>query len=253
MYSTAIVREVPDSFTQCVTSFIGDEPIDVSLARKQHKAYCETLEHLGLKLISLTADNSLPDCCFVEDTAIVLEELAIITRPGVSSRVAETLEMKRALEPIKRLYSIKSPGTIEGGDVLRIGKKLYIGISSRTNEEGIKQVTEILNPIGYSIILVAVKDTLHLKSVVSYLGKNTIILAAEHLDPIIFSEYDKVIVPVEEAYSANCLEINGKVLMPKGYPKTKTLIEQKGIDVIELDMSEFEKADGALTCKSILF
>ena len=253
MYSNAIVREVPDSFTQCVTSFIGSEPIDVNLARKQHKVYCETLVHLGLKLINLPADNSLPDCCFVEDTAIVLEELAIITKPGVSSRVAETIEMQRALDPVKMLYYIKSPGTIEGGDVLKIDKKLYIGTSSRTNEEGIKQVNEILSPLGYSIIPVTIKGTLHLKSVVTYLGKNTIILAEGHLDETIFSEYDKVIVPVEEAYCANCLEINGKVLIPKGYPYTKSLLVQKGFDVIELDMSEFKKADGALTCKSILF
>ena len=253
MYSNAIVREVPDSFTQCVTSFIGSEPIDVNLARNQHKVYCETLEHLGLKLINLAADNSLPDCCFVEDTAIVVDELAIITSPGVTSRVAETIAMEEALKPIRKIYSINSPGTIEGGDALRIDKKIYIGVSSRTNVEGIKQASEILSPYGYNIIPVCINGTLHLKSVVTYLGENTIILAEGHLDETIFSEYDKVIVPVEEAYCANCLEINGKVLIPKGYPYTKSLLVQKGFDVIELEMSEFEKADGALTCKSILF
>ncbi len=253
MYKYAIVRDIPDSFPQCVTNFAGTDPIDVSLARKQHKEYCDTLESLGLTLIRIEADNTLPDCCFVEDTALVLKELAIITNPGVASRVAETKAMKQVLSPLKKIHYILSQGTLEGGDVMRIEKHVFIGLSARTNEAGISQVTEILSPYGYTVISVKITGTLHLKSVVTYLGNNTIILAQGHFENKVFSAYDNIIVPKDEAYCANCLSINGSVLIPKGYPKTKALIVQKGFSVIELEMSEFEKADGALTCKSILF
>jgi dimethylargininase len=136
---------------------------------------------------------------------------------------------------------------------MRIDKQVFIGISARTNEEGIRQVAEIIEPYGYTVHPVKIKGTLHLKSVVTYLGNNTIIMAKEHFDESIFPGYDRIVVPKEEAYAANCLAVNGTVLMPEGYPKTKILIKIGGFEVIELDMSEFEKADGALTCKSILF
>ncbi|HMG14388.1 MAG TPA: arginine deiminase family protein [Saprospiraceae bacterium] len=253
MYKYAIVRDIPDSFAQCVTSFVSTNPIDVALARHQHQLYCNTLERLGLKLIRIEADNTLPDCCFVEDTAIVLDELAIISNLGLASRVSEIKAMEIALIPYKNLKHIIPPGTLEGGDVLRIDKQVYIGISARTNEDGINQVKEILHSLEYTVHPIKIKGTLHLKSVVTYLGNNTIILAEGHLEDSVFSTYEKIITPMNEAYCANCLLINEKVLVPKGYPASKSLIEEKGFELIELDMSEFEKADGALTCKSILF
>lgn len=249
----AIVRAIPNTYQDCVTLSPGKPEINVALARQQHTAYCKTLKELGLKLIRIEADDALPDCCFTEDTAIVFGDLAIITKPGTPSRIAETVEMEKRLMPLKKIHHLSSPATIDGGDVLKIYSKIFIGISSRTNEEAIKQVADIINPKGYEVIGVKIRDTLHLKSVCTYVGNGCILLAKGHLDEKIFSSYDAIIVPEEEAYSANCLVVNGKVLLPKGFPKTKSMIEAKDSSIIEMDMSEIEKADGALTCLSVIF
>lgn len=249
----AIVRNVPNSYQQCVTSFHDTPLINVDIAKQQHQQYCKTLSQLGLKLIRIDADDALPDCCFTEDPAIVFGDLAIITYPGTPTRVAETVEMEKTLLQLKKIYHITPPATLEGGDVLKIGKNIFIGNSKRTNEEGIKQVAAIIEPKGYKVTPVKIWNTLHLKSVCTYLGNNCIILSEGYLDDEIFYAFDKIIVPKEEGYCANILEINGKVLIPKGFPKTKSLIEYKGFSVIELEMSEIEKAEGALTCLSIIF
>ncbi len=249
----AIVRAIPKTFQDCVTIASDKPTINVEFAKHQHESYCKTLEQLGLKLICIDADDALPDCCFTEDTAIVFGDVAIITNPGTLSRVAETVEMEKKLMTLKKIHHLSSSATIDGGDVLKIDQKIFIGISSRTNEEAIKQVAAILHPKGYEVIGVKIRDTLHLKSVCTYVGNGCILLAEGHLDENIFSQYDAIIVPEEEAYTANCLVVNGKVLMPKGFPKTKSLVEAKGFSVIEMDMTEIEKADGALTCLSIIF
>lgn len=249
----AIVRNIPNSFQQCITGFSGKFPIDVTLAQQQHEHYCHTLVDLGLKLVRIEADDYLPDCCFTEDTAIVTDGLGIISFPGTESRHAEIIEMEKALTTYKKIQHIAAPATIEGGDVLKIGKKLFIGHSARTNEEGIKQVAGLVNELGYEVIPVKIHNTLHLKTVCTYLGNNCIIYADGHFDENIFSEYDKIIVPVTESYCANTLAVNGKVLIPKGFPLTRSLIGNKGYSIIELDMSEIEKADGALTCLSVIF
>lgn len=249
----AIVRAIPNTYQDCVTIAPDKPVINVELAKQQHAAYCKTLEQLDLKLIRIEADDALPDCCFTEDTAIVFGDVAIITNPGTISRIAETAEMEKVLTPLKNIHHLSSPATIDGGDVLKIDQKIFIGISSRTNEEAIKQVATILHSKGYDVIGVKIRDTLHLKSVCTNVGKGCILLAEGHLDKKIFSEYDIIIVPEEESYAANCLVVNGKVLLPKGFPKTKSLVEAKGFSVIEMDMTEIEKADGALTCLSIIF
>lgn len=249
----AIVRDVPDSFQKCLTSFHTKVQIDVALAKHQHQQYCNTLSSLGLKLIRIEADDTLPDCCFTEDTAIVVDDFAVITIPGAPGRILETIEIEKILSPLKTIVHITNPGTIDGGDVLKIGKKIFIGNSARTNVEGISQVDTIVKPLGYEVIPVKIQDTLHLKSVCTYLGGGCILLAEGYLDDKIFSEYDKVVVPKEEEYCANCLVVKGNVLIPKGFPKTKGLIEMKGYRVVELDMSEIEKAEGALTCLSVIF
>ncbi len=249
----AIVRGIPGTFQQCINDFHSGTEIDVELAKKQHQAYCGILEQLGLTLIRIETDDSLPDCCFTEDTAIVIGDSGIITNPGTPPRVAETVEIKKKLSAVKNIYQITPPATIDGGDVLKIGKKIYIGNSTRTNDEGIKQVAEIINSKGYEVITVKISNTLHLKSVCTYLGNGCVLIAEGYFDINIFSDRDIIVVPKEEEYSANCLVINGTVLIPKGYKVTKSLIETKGFTVIELDMTEIEKADGALTCLSIIF
>lgn len=249
---SAIVRDIPNSYQQCVVGFHDKPQINVDLAKQQHQAYCKTLEQLGLKIIRIPADNTLPDCCFTEDTAIVFGDTAIITSPGTASRVAETVEMEKTLTPLKKIFYISPPGTIDGGDVLKIDKKVYIGISARTNEHAIKQVAAIINPKGFEVIGVKIRNILHLKSAVTYVGNGCVLLAEGYVDESAFSEYDKIIVPKEEGYCANCLVVNGKVLLPKGFPKTKSLVEAKGFSVIELEMTEIEKAEGALTCLSVI-
>jgi dimethylargininase len=236
-----------------VTTFHDKQKIDVALAKQQHQQYSRTLSSLGIKLIRIEADDTLPDCCFTEDTVIVFDDYAIITIPGATSRIPETIEIEKTLSPLKTIVHIKKPGTIDGGDVLKIGKIFFIGNSARTNEEGIRQVASVIKHKGYQVIPVKIWNTLHLKSVCTYLGNGCIILAEGYLDEKVFSEYDKIIVPKEEEYSANCLVVNGSVLIPKGFPKTKKLIENKGFPIIELEMSEIEKAEGALTCLSVIF
>lgn len=249
----AIVRDVPESFNRCVSNSNTYDDIDTELAKLQHQQYCKTLSLLGINLIRLDTDDSLPDCCFTEDTAVIIDDLAIITSPGIESRVAETIALEKTLALYKGIFRISQPGTIEGGDVLRIERTLYIGISSRTNSEGIRQMAAILEPRGYCIVPVEIRNTLHLKSVCTYLGNGLIIVAEGYFDLNIFSGFEKIIVPEEEAYCANCLSVNRRVIIPKGFPKTKELLEEKGLLVIELEMSEFRKADGALTCLSVIF
>lgn len=249
----AIVRGVPDSFQNCITTFHGKPEINIGLAKQQHREYSRTLSSLGLTVIRLRADNTLPDCCFTEDTAIVVDELAIITIPGAPGRIPETIVIEKELSAFKTIVHIKQPGTIDGGDVLKIGKTIFIGASARTNQEGIRQVATIVKPLGYGVVPVKIKDTLHLKSVCTYLGRGCILLAQGYFDDTAFSEYDKVVVPKEEEYCANCLVIKGNVLIPRGFPRTKELIGKNGFPVIELDMSEIEKAEGALTCLSVIF
>jgi dimethylargininase len=249
---TAIVRAVPDSFQGCVTTFNNPGEIDVGLAKRQHQIYCDILSLLGLTLINLNADNDLPDCCFVEDNAIVVDNIAIITFPGAPSRIPETVEIERALASRKKLFHLVHPAHLDGGDVLRIEKKIFVGISTRTNEEGVRQVASILNPYGYEIVPIRIRNTLHLKSVCTYLGDGFMVISQGHFDDEPFQGFKKIIIPVGEDYAANTLTLNGKVLMPAGFEKTKSLIKDKGFEVIPLEMTEFKKADGALTCISII-
>jgi len=245
----AIVRPVPDSYDRCVRTNI--EKIDVSLAKKQHENYCKALEELGLKLIWIKGNNSLPDSCFVEDTAVIFGEKAVICNMKIESRTKEVIEVAKVLRKFKKTYSIRFPATIDGGDVLQIEDKVFIGLTTRTNMHAVTQLRKILEDDGLEVIPVKVNGIVHLKSACTYLGSGYITLSRGYFDEDIFRDYNKVIVPKEESYAANCLAINGTVLMAKGYPKTRKLIETEGFQVKELEMSEFRKGDGALTCLSL--
>ncbi|MFI5136086.1 MAG: dimethylarginine dimethylaminohydrolase family protein [Chitinophagales bacterium] len=247
----AIVREVADTYDQCVTT--QQEKIDVALAKSQHEKYCSALEKIGLKLIRIEADNHFPDCCFVEDTAIVADDLAIITHPGAISRRGETDAVEKIISGYKSVHHITPPMTIDGGDVLEIGKKIFIGLSERTSRDAIDQVAQIVQSRNYEVIAVPVHHTLHLKSAVTALNDSHIIMAEGFFDEIFFSDYEKIIVPRDEEYAANCLAVNETVFIPQGFPVTKSLIERAGFKTIALENSEFKKGDGALTCLSILF
>jgi len=247
----AFVRPVPDSYDRCVRTNV--EKIDVALAKRQHGEYCKALQKLGLELIWIEGDNTLPDSCFVEDTAVILGEKAIICNMKIKSRVKEVTEVAKVLEKLKETYYIKPPATIDGGDVLKIEDKVFVGLSDRTNPHAIHQLRKILENSNLEIVPVKVRNVVHLKSACTYLGNNYVILSKGHFDTDILRDYKKIVVPRGEEYAADCLAINGTVLMARGHPKTKKLIEKEGFFVKELEMSEFRKGEGALTCLSIIW
>lgn len=247
----ALVRPVPNSYDQCVRTNV--EKIDVELAKKQHAEYCKALQELGLKLIWVKGDDALPDCCFVEDTAVIIGEKAIICNMKVKSRAPEVIEVANVLAKLKETHYIKPPATIDGGDVLKIENKVLVGLSKRTNLEAVNQLKEILNETDVEVVPVKVRNVLHLKSACTYLGNDCVILSEGHFNADVLRDYTQIVVPKGEEYAADCLAINGTVLMAKGYPKTKNLVEAAGFCVKELDVSEFRKGDGALTCLSITF
>jgi dimethylargininase len=247
----AIVRPVPDSYDRCVRT--NTERIDIALAKKQHTEYCKALQELGLKLIWVKGDDSLPDSCFIEDTAIIIGDKAIICNMKVKSRTREVIEVAKVLEKLKETYHIKPPATIDGGDVLKIENRIFVGLSRRTNLQAVQQLKKILNGCNVEIVPVKVQNVLHLKSACTYLGDGYVILSRRHFDVDMLRDYEKIVVPRGEEYAADCLAVNGTILMARGYPKTKKMIEEAGFSVKELEMSEFRKGEGALTCLSILF
>jgi len=247
----AVVRPVPDSYDRCVRTNV--EKIDVALAKRQHTEYCTALQKLGLELIWIKRDNTLPDSCFVEDTAVVFGEKAVICNLSVKSRVNEVVEVVKVLEELKETYYTKHPATIDGGDVLKIEDRVFVGLSTRTNLHAIQQLRKILENSSLKIVPVKVHNVLHLKSACTYLGNDYVILSKGHFDTDILRGFRKIVVPRGEEYAADCLAINGTILMMKGYPRTKKLIEKEGFFVKELEVSEFRKGGGALTCLSIIW
>ena len=250
MYTKAIVRRPGRNFTEGITTANLGKP-DFGKALEQHSAYCDALTGCGLELLVLEADERYPDGCFVEDTAIVTGEAAVITRPGAASRMGEEAEISEILSEFRKIETIKLPGTLDGGDVLRVEDHYFIGISGRTNRDGAGQLSEILSKYGYTASLIEVGAGLHLKSGVAYLGKGNFI-SVEGFSKIADSSAI-IISDQEENYSANCVKVNDFLLIPKGFPKSKKKIIELGYNIIELDMSEFRKMDGGLTCLSLLF
>jgi dimethylargininase len=247
----AVVRPVPDSYEDCVrTNF---EKIDVALAKKQHDEYCHALEKLGLKLIWINGDNTLPDSCFVEDTAVIFGEKAVVCNMKTKSRVKEVVEVAKVLEKLKEIYYVKPPATIDGGDVLKIEDKVFVGLSARTNLYAVNQLRKILEKSNLEVVPVKVQNVLHLKSACTYVGNNYVMLSKGHFDTGILQDCRKIVVPRGQEYAADCLAINGTILMAKGYPETKKLIEKEGFFVKELEVSEFRKGGGAMTCLSIVW
>ena len=246
----AVVRPVPDSYNRCVRTNL--EEIDVAFAKNQHAEYCKTLQKLGLSLIWVESENALPDSCFVEDTAVILGEKAVICNMSVGSRLREVVEVARVLGKLKQICHTRSPATIDGGDVLKIEDRVFIGLSARTNADAVDQIRKILRDSNLEVIPVKIGKVLHLKSACTYLGNGYVILSRGCFDETVLSGLNKIVVPKGEEYAADCLAVNGTVLMAKGYPRTRTLIEREGFPVEELDVSEFQKGDGALTCLSII-
>ncbi len=250
---TAITRAVSPALVHCELSFIARKSIDLAKARQQHHAYEQLLEQSGARVISLPAEPDLPDSMFVEDPAVVLDEAAVILPLGTESRRLEAASLAQALSKFRKLEHVMLPGTLEGGDVLRIGRKLFVGLTKRSNTEGIRQFAALLAPHNYEVIPVPVTGCLHLKSAVTYLGRNTLLANRSWFDTAPLAAYDWIDVDPAEPHAANALAIGSTIIFPASFPHTRARIEARGFHVTPLDISELQKAESGLTCSSLLF
>jgi dimethylargininase len=247
------MRGVPPSIVRCELAYREREPIDIERASAQHAAYGELLRELGLRVLELPADPDLPDCCFVEDVAVVLDEVALLTMPGAASRRPEVQAVEAALARFRPIKRTVLPATLEGGDVLRVGRTLFVGRSSRTNEAGVARLAAVAEPFGYSVVPVAVTGCLHLKSAVTALDHERLLANTGWLDMDPLRRFEVVEVSPDEPGAANVLRVRGLVIAHPGFPRTIERISDLGYVVHPLDVSEFVKAEAALTCKSLLF
>jgi dimethylargininase len=250
---TAITRKVSPAIVDCEISFIDRRPIDLAKAQEQHLAYEELLEKLGARVLSLPAEPALPDSMFVEDPAIVLDELAVILPLGTESRRPEAASLAQALAKFRKLEYVSLPGTMEGGDILRIGRKLFVGLGKRSNAEGIGQLDAILTSYGYEITAVRVTGCLHLKSAVTYIGRNTLLANRAWIELAPFAGYAWIDVHPAEPHAANALAFGGTIIFPASFPRTRARIEARGFHVTPIDISELQKAESGLTCSSLIF
>jgi len=250
---TAIIRAVSAGLADCELTFLTRQEIDVAKAIEQHRGYEERLTRLGVHVLRLPAEPDLPDSVFVEDTAIALDEIAVITRPGAMSRQTETESIADALSKFRPLKFIQPPATIEGGDVMRIDHTLYAGLSARTNREGVLQLREIVEPHGYRVETIETAGCLHLKTGCAYLGRQTILANRNWINVQPLAGFDLINVPEDEPWAANTLTIGDTVLTPSGFPRTRALIEERGFKTQVVDISELRKAEAGLTCLSLIF
>jgi len=253
MFKNAIVRLPAPTLINGLTSANLGKP-DYATACEQHSLYINLLRSLSLTVEVLPGNNKYPDSTFIEDVALCTEKCAVITSPGAVSRRGETEGMNIVLSKyFEYIESIALPGTIEAGDIMMAGNHFYIGLSGRTNNNGADQMIKILNKYGMTGSKIPLKDMLHLKSGVSYLENNTMLVCGEFADNEAFKKYNRIAIDSNEAYAANSLWINGKVIVPQGYPATREKIEMAGYETITLDVSEFRKLDGGLSCLSLRF
>lgn len=250
---TAITRAVSPAIVRCELSFIDRKPIDLAHAREQHQAYELLLTRLGAQVVSLPPEPDLPDSMFVEDPAIVLDELAVILPLGTESRRAEAASLAKELTKYRKLAYVELPGTLEGGDVLHIGRRLFVGLTKRSNAEGIRQLGEILRLYGYDVVPVSVTGCLHLKSAVTWIADNTLLANRAWFDTKPFASFDWIDVDPSEPHAANALALGGVVILPASFPKTASRINSLDFRVTALDISELQKAESGLTCSSLLF
>lgn len=256
MFSKAIVRKPAENFADGLTRVDLGPPI-FERVLAQHEAYCDALESCGLELIRLSPDDRYPDSTFVEDAAVLTSRGAIITRPGASSRLGEVDAIALALrQHFSTLSAIHSPGTLDGGDICEAGDHFFIGVSHRTNEAGAQQLATWLDLLGYTSSLIDIRglsNILHLKSGLAYLGGRQLVIIEALRGRREFSDFDLICLNPSEDYAANCLLVNGKVLVASGFAETSETFARMGYQTIPLEMSEFQKMDGGLSCLSLRF
>lgn len=254
-FTCAILKAVPKSFAQGLSTS-GEGPPDVALAQRQHAAYAQALEDLGLTVTVLAADADHPDSVFIEDAAVIVGDLAVITRPGALSRREETVTVADHLRPILDLVHISAPGTLDGGDVCETDEGLLVGVGARTNAEGARQLAEIVRPLGLacqSVDLSGLPDLLHLKTGISYLGEGRMAVAPMAAALPVLRDFETVPVHADEAYAANCVRIGQRVVLPAGSPRFADRLAALGLEPVAVDLSEFRKMDGGPSCLSLRF
>ncbi len=253
MFSKAIVRKPGKSIVNGLTTADLGIPDDEK-ALSQHGDYIKALESCGLEVVVLEADEQYPDSTFIEDVALLTAHCAIISNPCARSRKGETVEIKNILDNyFVNIEEVREPGTVEGGDIMMVGSHFYIGLSGRTNLNGAEQVISILEKYGMSGAIIGLEKVLHLKTGVAYLEENNLVAGGEFIEKEEFQKFNILSIDDDESYAANCIWVNGKVLIPKGYPKAKNTIKSAGYSTLEVEVSEFRKLDGGLSCLSLRF
>jgi dimethylargininase len=250
MVRIALVRKPGDIYPKCVSNHPQKHDLNLFKAHEQHEMYCNTLKEIGLELIYVPGISNYADSCFVEDTVVTHNDRALVCNMGEKTRKGEEKSVEEILKQYFEIFNVHPPGTIEGGDVIHFKDKLISGITQRTNIEGTDQLRTKLEITVDEIID---KSIIHLKSYVTAIAENLIMVTKNYANHPLLSDYKKIIVPQNEEYAANTLTVNSVVILPEGYPKVKQKLQESGFDVIPLQMSEFQKCEGALTCLSILF
>ena len=248
----AITRPPTDALARCELTHLERQSIDVAVAREQHSAYEACLAGLGAEVVSLAGEPNLPDAVFVEDTAVVLDEIAVLARPGAASRRAEVDTIERVLARYRPLSRIEPPGTLDGGDVLRVDATLYVGQTSRTNHAGINQLAAMVRSHGYEVRPVAVSGCLHLKSACSHAGDGLVIVNGNWIDTHAFKGAELLEVPAAEPGAANGFLVGATVVMAAGFPETVELLRSRGRRVVTVELSELRKAEAGGSCMSLI-
>jgi len=250
--AVAVTRDVSPALAACELTHLARAPIDLDRARAQHGAYEVAIADAGYRVERLPADPGMPDCVFVEDIAIVVPEIAIVTRPGAASRRGETPAVAAAMSRYRTVRNIEAPGTLDGGDVLIAGHRVFVGISSRTTPPGAAQLRRLLEPYGYDVTEVSVRGCLHLKSAATAVAEDLLLINPEWVDATVLDRLDHVTVDPREPSAANALRLRDRVIFPSAFPRTAERLEARGLRLVTVDASELAKAEGAVTCCCVL-
>lgn len=248
----AITRAISRAVEHCELTHQPRRPIDLTLARRQHAAYEQALRDAGCEVRQLPEQPDHPDSVFVEDTAIVLDEVAVVTRPGATSRRGEVDSMAAALDGLRDVVRIEPPGTLDGGDVLRLDRVLYVGASTRSSADGIAQLGRLLAPFDYRVVVVPLRGCLHLKSAVTQVAPGQVLVNPDWVDARCFPGWQPIAIDPAEPHAANALLVDEALIYPASCPRMADKLRARGIDVRSVDMSETEKAEGAVTCCSVI-